>query len=904
MEDHENQKEDFRAHLEHDLLEVFQAVSKIAAAIPPDRIPESNAEPLALLQKRADQVIADVCRKLAERRQAESALRAREEKYRLLIDNLPNVVFTGYKDWSTEFINNKIEILTGYPLEVFNSREMNWMDIVVPEDLPHIRQILIQALKTDRSYIREYRIRHKSGEILWIQEASQVVLNEAGDIDHISGTFINISERKWAEEALQESKRQMADIINFLPDATFVIDREGKVIAWNRAMEELTCIEAKDILGHGDYEYSLPFYGERRPILIDLVWEPLESLEKKYSKLKRKGQTIFGEAYTPNLKSGRKYLLATAGALYDSRGEIVGAIEVIRDISERKKVEEALSQQNEYLSALHDTTLALLNRLDLNDLLANLISRAGQLLGTPHGYIFMVEPEDNVMECKIGVGVFQQYVGMRLQPGEGLAGKVWQSGQLMVVDDYDAWAGRFPQLQNNVLHASICVPLKSASKVMGVLGLTYQLETNRTFGSKEVEMLKGFAQLASVALDNARLFTEAQEARQAAEAANKAKSGFLANMSHELRTPLNAIIGYSEMLVEDAADMEPEEIIPDLHKIHGAGKHLLTLINDILDLSKIEAGKMELYLEDFDLLALIEEVASTIKPLIEQKANTLEIHCGNNLGMVHSDLTKIRQCLFNLLSNASKFTEQGTIALLVDRTPEEDFDWLTFSVRDSGIGMSSEQMEKLFQAFSQADTSTTRKFGGTGLGLAITKRFSQMMGGDISVESEPGVGTTFTLRLPAHVAASKSEIKVTPESPPEPASEEGNLVLVIDDDPDMGDLMRRFLSKEGMRVRTALGGEEGLRLARELRPDIITLDVMMPSMDGWTVLTALKTDSELAQIPVIIISMLDEKNLGYSLGTSDYLIKPIDRDRLIGIIKKYIQTKEPLKTLVAKNGGE
>jgi len=435
----------------------------------------------------------------------------------------------------------------------------------------------------------------------------------------------------------------------------------------------------------------------------------------------------------------------------------------------------------------------------------------------------------------------------------------------------------------------LAVPMLKEGRVVG--GITIYRPEVRPFTQKQIDLVSTFASQAVIAIENVRLFKEIQDKTRQLEAASQHKSQFLANMSHELRTPMNAIIGITEMLLEDARDLKRDDEMEPLERILRAAQQLLALINDILDLSKIEAGKMDLHLQEFAIAPLVEDVAATVRPMAEKNGNRVNVECMPDLGIMHADLTRVRQALLNLASNAVKFTEKGTVTISATRETADAGDTIALHVTDTGIGMTAEQTSRLFQDFSQADASTTRKYGGTGLGLAISRRFCRMMGGDIIVESTLGRGSTFTICLPAAGVVAGTDKPAAeqafaaPPSTPALRGRDAATVLVVDDDPTVRGLMERYLTREGYAVITAENGIEGLARAREIHPCAITLDVMMPDIDGWTVLAALKGDPSLADIPVILVTIVDEKQRGYTLGATDYLIKPVDRERLTAVLR-------------------
>ncbi len=577
--------------------------------------------------------------------------------------------------------------------------------------------------------------------------------------------------------------------------------------------------------------------------------------------------------------------------------QAVIAIENVRLLTELRARTDELGQSVEELRALGEVTQAVNSTLDLQTVLSTIVAKAVQLSDTDAGSIYVHDETQQEFQLQANYGMSDELIAALKDHHLDISGAVAQAANQAEAVQVPDMRDEAPIPANELMlregyRARLLVPLLRFHEVMGAL--VVRRKSPGEFSKTTIDLLRTFAAQSVLAIQNARLFQEIEEKSRQLELASQHKSQFVASMSHELRTPLNAIIGLTEMMVTNATRFGTEKAAEPLKRVHRAGQHLLGLINQVLDLSKIEAGKLELNPESVSLAPLIDEVIGTARQLAQQNKNNLVVEAQEKLGTLTVDPMRLRQILLNLLSNACKFTSQGEIKLKARRVAD-GHNWVEFAVADTGIGMTPEQQAKLFEEFTQADSSTARRYGGTGLGLAITRKLARMMGGDVTVTSEPGKGSVFAVRLPA---GADTAAKAAINGGRAPTSD---CVLVIDDDATARELIADHLKAEGFSVTTAAGGLEGLKLAKELRPIAITLDVMMPDLDGWSVLAALRQDPELADIPVIMITIMDEHRRGVALGAAGYLTKPIDRERLTRMIGRFRAPARPTRVLLVED---
>lgn len=706
-------------------------------------------------------------------------------------------------------------------------------------------------------------------------------------------------------QRIEEVQKRFRNLLESAPDAMVVVNAGGEIVLANHQAVQMFGYPAEELVGTPVERLIPDRFRARHPQMLRSFFDspstrPLGA-----------GLQLYGKA-----RDGREFPIDISLSPIETEDGLLVASSM-RDVTERQEAEAALKalsedaeRQRRIETALNRLSDQLRGQEEMSSLADVIVHQLVDNLHLQCAALFVLRDDSTFV--REGAYAYPAEGGIqRFAAGQGLLGQAVADARPVAVDPVPEYAQLALGLGKVSLGHLLIYPLIHDGVVVGVLelgSLDAPSDDERAWLEKADEGLAVTIRLVLDLEERNRVAKELAAAKEAAEHANTAKSAFLANMSHELRTPMNAILGYSEMLMEEAEDAGQDDFIPDLKKINQAGNHLLSLINDVLDLSKIESGRMEVFAENIDVDALIDQVTGTTQPLIDKNGNRLVIERIGQLGTARQDMTKLRQALLNLLSNAAKFTHDGTITLRAERIAQAGGDWLNIDVIDTGIGIPQDKLDHVFEEFSQADASTTREYGGTGLGLPISRRFCQMLGGDLTVSSIPGEGSTFTIRVPAVLEGADAEAppqvaRVTGEQEAEvlAASAAGRTVLVIDDDPEAREIVAHFLRKDGFQVATAASGEEGLRLAHKIRPAAVTLDVMMPDMDGWSVLRALKADPVLRDVPVVMLTMVDDKSKGYSLGATDYLTKPVDRQRLHDALSRYLVAGKPGRVLVIED---
>lgn len=793
------------------------------------------------------------------------------------------------------------------------------VDGALPDDSPQPQRLQDIVTSPGRFALKDYSAAGMSLPVLlgllnvWSEGCTDIILKEP-DFPaeqrlpslQVVAKFADRLEQDLAEAWLARAGgdggwRVLRAVMNAVPDILLVKDHNSVFLEVSKKYTELMGESAEELRGKTDFDLFPP--DEARTYRA-------EEIQVMHS-----GETVVAE-HLLDTSIGPRWFEAIKSPLYDEAGTVIGLLSTERDITARKLAEEALTKQNAYLAALHETTLDLARHLELDALLEAIIVRASQLLEARHGFISLLNPTEDKLEKKVSIGKFAEFGYFCTRRGEGLCGRVWEASQPVIIDDYDTWPGRLDGMQTGLFGSMAGVPLKSGEHFLGVLALAYDAGDQRIFGVAEVEVLERFAHFASIALDNARLYAEAQTARGIAEAADRAKSAFLASVSHELRTPLTSVLGFAKVIKKKMEAIAPimtnsdpkvaravEQMNTNLDIIVSEGSRLTALINDVLDLAKIESGKIEWHMRPVSIKDIIEQSVSATSSLFESKNLPVIVDIADDLPEIVGDHDRLVQVVINLLSNAAKFTPAGSVTCRARRADNH----LLVSVMDTGIGIDPADFEKVFEQFVQVGNTLTDKPKGTGLGLSICKQIVEHHGGKIWVESEPGKGSTFSFTLPiesprpghADVIESavdrlrivdlnemmaqvkKHVVAAVPERP--------KTILVVDDDPAIRELLRQELTSEGYLVQEATNGVEALDILRAHRPDLITLDVMMPQMNGFEVVKAIRSSPDTVGIPIIMISVTEQRERGYRLGIDRYFTKPLDVSALLREVNQLLE---------------
>lgn len=660
-------------------------------------------------------------------------------------------------------------------------------------------------------------------------------------------------------ERVEQSETNLRALFSAMEDVVLVINRDGRYEQIAPTNPSLLVRPPQELLGRTFHELFPVEVADR---FLEKTLEAMNSSQKvqfEYE-LPVENQVFWFLASLTKLDKDRVFWIA-------------------RDITERKQAEEAIRRRNEYLAASAEIGRLITSTLDLNTIFARTVNLINEKFGFYHAAIFIVEETgfNAVLREATGEAGAEMKKREHALPVDqySIVGKVTAEGTSVVVND----------ITNDPLHklnpllpetrAEAAIPLRIGTRIIGAIDI--QSTSANAFSEDEVSVLQTLADQVAVAIDNARSFELSQQAVMEMREIDRLKTQFLANMSHELRTPLNSIIGFSRVILKGIDGPVTELQQQDLTAIYNSGQHLLGLINDILDLAKIEAGKMELAFDEVNITDVVSSVLSTTSGLVKDKPIELKRSIEPNLPAVRADAIRVRQVLINLLSNAAKFTEQGEISVNVNLvTSSNGRNEIRVSVKDTGPGISEKDQEKLFQPFSQVDDSPTRKTGGTGLGLSICQQLINMHGGRIWVESEVGAGSTFLFTLPLFR-------KDTDSGYPANGS---RLILAIDDDSQVISLYERYLHPQGYQVIPLTDPSRAVERVKQLKPFAVTLDIMMPGVDGWTVLEALKSDPETRNTPVLICSIIEDLEKGFNLGAADYLVKPIIEDDLVNALDR------------------
>ena len=945
---------------------------------------------------------------ITEHKIVEEALKRSEEKYRTLVENLSDVIFTLDNTGRIIYVSPVVEPLLGYkPKEVIGE---NFATFIHPEDLPGLTNSFYKTMQ-GKLEPYEFRIRDNRNQYRQVRTTSRPEIDELGRSVGISGLLSDITDQKQKDDAEQESTSKLAAIIEFLPDATFVIDLEGKVIAWNRAMEEMTGVNKKDMIGQEDHAYAIPFYGERRRQLLDLLDKDDKEIACNYQYVRRKGNTLYAEIFTPALFGGRgANVWATGAPIFDAKGKRLGAIESIRDITESKRAKEELQSNLRFLEILINTIpspifykdrqgryigcnesfarqimglskeriigksvydLGDVVPVDLADKYCEMDEklfqeRAVQVYETPvqcadgvrRDFLFTKAPFNNFAGDVAGiVGVMlditerkcgeerlresKDYLEKIINSiGDPLFVKNRQHQFVLVNNAFCALSGRscedllgrmdydfFPAEQVDVFLEKDERVFETGKENVNEETITDSQGVDRTIITKKTLYtdISGNRFIVGIIRDiterkwaeeelqktNRQLeqsIAKANDLAGLAGKANAAKSEFLANMSHEIRTPLNGVIGMTELLLDTDLNSEQQEYA---QTIQSSGEALLALINDILDFSKIEANKLVMEMRDFDLAGVLKYTTDLLARNAQEKG--LQVTCQIAPAvprLLRGDAGRLRQILANLGGNAAKFTNRGNIEIQVSVEKEEKKNiTLRFSVSDTGIGISASRLKALFTPFTQADGSTTRKYGGTGLGLAISKQLAQMMNGKIGAQSVEGVGSTFWFtawfeKVPDNQAEEEvldSKVQKAPEACGAPSLPDKVRILLVEDNPVNQKVALAMLKKLGFRTDVVANGLEAVKALQTVPYDLVLMDCQMPEMDGFEATRAIRQKESAASNPCIPIiamtasAMQADRKKCLQAGMNDFIAKPVQSEELAVMLARWlaISRQEP-----------